>query len=182
MAVVVRRQPFASLELPQWARMTDAEMDELDNISDCDSEVSDCSDFDDESESEYCESVCCSSGASTGCSSPRARPCWADLAEDEDEELCQLESAQAQRPSWADMEDGDEEEYFPIECLKVRKLSWADMAEEEEEEEHEETFCTAFAGKAAKQSWADMAEAEEALCLAFVGKARWADLIDEDEL
>lgn len=141
MAVVShdRRQPFAALELPLWAQMTDAEIDAL-----SESDVSDTDDYqylEDSEDSE--EEAACSSGASTVCSPDlrcSQKGCWdslgnfgckerwADLEDSDDEAALAL--GQPQLPKlgvrWADLEDSDDE------ALPV-KPHWADLQDSDDE-------------------------------------------------
>lgn len=135
-ATVTRCRPFAALDLPLWAQMSDDELDALSIESE--SHVD---------EHEYLVDVLDSdeelgsATASTACSSPdvvlskpscrAGRPRWADLVDSDDDSVevsdtdCPGPGSKAVR--WADLVDSDDEPACPT------GTRWADLVDSDED-------------------------------------------------
>lgn len=204
MQISCRRQPFAALDLPKWARMSD---EELDALSDSDSEFSeapsmeDVEDFENESTTDFEEDSTFeeddfeSSYTSTLAASGK-KASWADMLDEE--ELNSQYPVVAKKTSWADLLDEEEEEaMFAMDddCCSTAstcaspgpikgRICWADLADSEDHE-------IAVAEKITVKSWADLADDEDCSVnfdleiqkntTAILIRPRWADMLDDDD-
>lgn len=132
-ATVTLRRPFAALDLPLWAQMSDDELDALstESVSDVDEQA----DFDfDVFES---DEELGSAAASTACSSPEAlskprssscKPRWADFAVSDDVvEVSIRHSPPSKAARWADLVDSDDEPACPA------RARWADLVDSDDD-------------------------------------------------